>query len=233
MGKADPRITSAAFVGSSSGNPDRWSDLDLTFGVTDEINIAEVLKDWTQHVESEFSGNKLFDASSGPSIYRVFLLPGNLQVDLSFTHQKDFGALGPHFRLLWGNSVPRQRENLPPRPEELFGLAAHHLVRARICVERGKMWQAEYWIGEARNYALTLACLHRGFESTNYGRAFDLLPKELLDDFSKTLLGSIDRETLISAIGATVDRLLENSDDVPHNLVSKLESQLRELGSSL
>ncbi len=66
------------------------------------------------------------------------------------------------------------------------GLAVHHLVRARICIERGRLWQAEYWISEARNQALSLACLHRGLP-TSYGRGFDDLPAEILEPLANAL----------------------------------------------
>jgi len=33
-----------------SGASDRWSDLDLAFGVADDSSLAEVLDDWTRHV---------------------------------------------------------------------------------------------------------------------------------------------------------------------------------------
>ncbi len=33
----------------------------------------------------------------------------------------------------------------------------HHAVRARICIERGRYWQAEYWISDALLTALRAA----------------------------------------------------------------------------
>ena len=38
----------------------------------------------------------------------------------------------------------------------------HHAVRARFCIERGRWWQAEYWISGVRDQALALACHRRG-----------------------------------------------------------------------
>ena len=82
---------------------------------------------------------------------------------LSFTPASEFGALGPKFKLLFGAAVQRPH---PERPtaHHLFGLGVHHAVRARFCIERGRPWQAQYWIGGVRDQALLLACLRRGLE---------------------------------------------------------------------
>jgi hypothetical protein len=153
---ADSRLVAAAAIGASAGEGDRWSDLDLTFGVADGTSIEDVLTDWTDGVVSQFDAVVLFDLPVRSSIYRVFLLPGVLQVDLSFTPAAEFGALGPKFHLLFGEAI--QRTTIPsPKPEHIFGLAVHHAVRARICIERGRLWQAEYWIHGVRDGALSLA----------------------------------------------------------------------------
>jgi predicted nucleotidyltransferase len=103
---SDPRIVAAAVVGSeASGRVDRWSDLDLTFGVSDDASLEEVLAEWTRAVDAELDAPDLFDVHVGPTVYRVFLLPGNLQVDLSFTPAARFGPLGPDFRLPFGTAV--------------------------------------------------------------------------------------------------------------------------------
>ena len=121
---------------------DRWSDLDLTFAVADEYSMLDVLEEWTRTIKEEFDAAHLFDLPSGPSIYRVFLLPGCLQFDLSFTPASKFGAVGPKFRLLFGSAVEKQHTP-EPSAQELFGYAVHHALRARFCIERGRFWQAE------------------------------------------------------------------------------------------
>src|ERR1700745_4087877 len=86
MAKQDARIVAGAVVGSLAlSEVDRWSDLDLTFGIADDSKVADVLTDWTRKIVDEFNAAHLFDLAAGPSIYRVFLLPGCLQFDLSFT----------------------------------------------------------------------------------------------------------------------------------------------------
>ena len=103
---ADARVVAGAVVGSMAHHEgDRWSDLDLTFAVADGLPVLDVLNDWTSKLIGEFAAVHLFDLPSGPSIYRVFLLPGCLQFDLSFTPAAEFGARGPNFRLLFGSAA--------------------------------------------------------------------------------------------------------------------------------
>lgn len=96
--KTDRRIVSAAVVGSyAKGTVDKWSDIDLTFGVDEAFSITSLLDSWTEYITREFSGVVLLDVHRGKTIYRVFVLPGCLQLDLSFSPAKEFGAVGQHF----------------------------------------------------------------------------------------------------------------------------------------
>ena len=223
----DQRIVAGAVVGSLALNEgDRWSDLDLTFGVADDFSIYDVLEDWTRQIVQEFDATHLFDLPSGASIYRVFLLPGCLQFDLSFTPASKFGASGPKFRLLFGNAVEKpylQSQSI----HELFGYAVHHSLRARFCIERGRYWQAEYWVSSIRDYALAMAC-HRHNLPTAYGRGFDNLPADVLEPFKSSLVSSLQRDELLRALKAAIDGLLRESVEV-QELAAKVEPQLRHL----
>ncbi len=100
MAAADPRVVAGAVVGGlADGGGDRWSDLDLTFAVADSAPVSEVLADWTREFKADFGAAHLFDLPAGASIYRVFLVPDCLQVDLSFTPASAFGARGPQIQL--------------------------------------------------------------------------------------------------------------------------------------
>jgi len=203
----DPRVVAGAAVGSLAVGPgDRWSDLDLTFAVADGAAPGDVLEAWTREIVSGFDASHLFDLPAGPSIYRVFLLPGCLQFDLSFTPAGQFGALGPKFRLLFGAAVDRPHAQ-PPPARELLGYAVHHAVRARFCIERGRLWQAEYWISGVRDYALALACRGR-YLPAMHGRGFDDLPAAVVDPFRAALVRSLDRDELLRALTAAVGQLI-------------------------
>lgn len=211
--RSDPRLVAAAAVGSSARGGDRWSDLDLTFGVVDGVAIETVLADWTRDMEDRRGAAVLFDLPVGPTIYRVFLLPGTLQVDLSFSPASAFGPRGQRFDLIFGEAV-----DLPPPPPSdparMFGHAVHHLVRAHICLARGRLWQAEYWLHEARDEALALACLRHGLES-GHGRGFDRLPAEVHARFMGTFARGLTASELRRSLVATGRELARETDDLP------------------
>jgi hypothetical protein len=224
LADADERVVAGAVVGSLAEGPgDRWSDLDLTFAVADGVGVTDVLADWTRTLAGELGAVHLFDLGRDASIYRVFLLPGCLQLDLSFTPAAAFGAATPRFRLLFGEAVERPHVQ-PPDPHELFGYAAHHALRARFCLERGRYWQAAYWVNGVRDYALSLACRTRGLPA-NEGRGFDDLPSDVRDRFAGAIATSLERDELLRALGRAVDGLLHEAGEVG----AKAEPELRAL----
>jgi hypothetical protein len=227
MARADPRIVAGAVVGAAAGKrEDRWSDLDLTFGIAAPATVDAVLADWTRDLARDLDAVHLFDLPVRSTVYRVFLLPGNLQLDLSFTPATDFGPAGPDFRLLFGSAGPGAAP-AAPRATHLFGLGAHHAVRARFCIERGRSWQAEYWISGLRDQALALAALTRGLNPW-YGRGFDRLPREVLEAAEGALVRSTAREELLRALGAALALLLREAGDA-RATAARLERPLREL----
>ena len=226
MAGADGRVVAGAEVGSSAGGGgDRWSDLHLTFGVADDVSVETVLGEWSARIEAELEAIHLFDVQAGSALYRVFLLPGCLQLDLSFAPAADFGAPqapSSHYSSGARSSPPAP----PPRLEELFGLAVHHAVRARFCVARDRFWPAELWIGLLRDHALERACIKRGLEH-DHGRGFDQLPADVLAPFEGALVGSLGRDELMRALAAALDGLLQQADDV-REVADRLAPRLRE-----
>jgi hypothetical protein len=190
------------------------------------VPVTEVLEAWSATLVDELDATALFDLPSGPIIYRVFLFPNSLELDLSFSPAAEFGAGGPKFRLLFGEAVDLS-DGPPTSADELFGYAVHHALHARACIERGRNWQAEYWISAVRDHALTLACLARGLEGT-YGRDFDRLPADVLAPAEDALARSLEPGELRRALVSAIAALLHESIEVGQ-MAGKLESQLREL----
>src|SRR5438552_2987479 len=96
MAQSDDRVVAAAAVGSLAHDEgDRWSDIDLMLAVSDDVAVAEVLEAWTRTLVAELQAVHLFDLPSGPLIYRVFLLPNSLELDLSFVAASAFRPGGP------------------------------------------------------------------------------------------------------------------------------------------
>ena len=226
LAASDDRVVAGAVVGSLARGGDRWSDIDLTFGVADAHPIGGVLEDWTKQLVESLDAVVLFDLPSGETIYRVFLLPGCLQMDLSFTPASRFGAGGPRFRLLFGEAHPRPY-TAPPDAQELFGWAVAYAREARACIERRRWWQAEYSISAIRDNALALACRRRGLPA-RFGRGYDDLPSDVLRPFERTLTIALSRESLLEALRLVINGLLQESAEV-QALAATVGPRLQEL----
>jgi predicted nucleotidyltransferase len=229
MAKTDRRVVGGAVLGSlAHDDGDEWSDLDLMLAVADGVPVTEVLEGWGEELMSDVGAVPLFDLPSGSVIYRVFLLPGCLELDLSFVPASEFGPEGPSFEVVFGPAI-QQAEDAETPAAEVFGYAVHHALHARVAIERGRYWQAEHWISALRDKSLHLACLGRGLDGW-YGRDFDRLPAEVLARMHEGLVRSLDPEELRRALEVVVAALLRESTEVS-DMAAKLEGQLREIAS--
>lgn len=224
--EADPAVAAAAITGSHAvGGDDRWSDIDLAFAVHGWLSAA--LERWTGRLYQEFGAVHHWDLPTGSTIYRVFLLPGWLEVDLAFAPVAEFGPLGPNWRTVFGQTTRPDIAD-PPSHEDLAGLAWHHALHARVCVERRRWWQAEYWISAVRDQVLALACL-RLDHPTSYAKGAHMLPQELTAPLETTLVRSLREAELRRALDAALTALgteLEHSDPM---LATRLQPMLAEL----
>jgi hypothetical protein len=224
MASEDSRITAAAEVGSFARRAaDRWSDLDLTFAVADDVPVGDVIGDWTPQLEAALHAVPLWDLRVGSRTYRVFVLRGSLQVDLSFTPASQFRPAGPAFALLFAEAGPTDAP-LPPTPDHFFGLGVVQALHARRSIERARYWQAEQAISQVRECALSLACLQRGLDPS-HGRGFDDLPTDTLAPVAATLVASVEPDRLRAARESAVQLLLGQAADV-RELASRIEGDL-------
>ncbi len=211
LARNDSRVVSGAEVGSLAlGGGDRWSDVDLTFAVADGLGLTEVLDDWTRDLTSRFDAVHLFDLVADPAIYRVFLLPDLLQLDVSLSSASEFRSTSPRFKLLFGE-VKEPSYRGPPRRDETLGWAVLWARHARVCIERKQWWQAEYAITHLRYLAMELACLRLELPAY-YGKGFDGLPSEVRERFKVTIVRSLDRGELIRALKAGTAGLLDECE---------------------
>jgi hypothetical protein len=241
LAEEDERVVAGAAVGSLAvdGGGDRFSDLDLTFAIADHIPVAEVLDDWTRALIDERDAVHLADLEHGPTIYRVFLLPDALQFDLSMTPAARFRPGGPRFRLLFGETAAAESE--VPRPpggifiptpavaHDLFGWGVIYALHARACIERGRGWQAEHYVGAVRDHVLSLACLREGLTAVQ-ARGYDDLSAETLARFEDAHVGALEPEALRAALAASVRALMREGAEVrlPHaDTVAERLAELR------
>jgi hypothetical protein len=230
LAEQDRRIVAGAAVGSLAvGAGDRFSDLDLTFAVADGVPVAEVLHHWTRTLISETAAVQLVDVERAPTIYRVFLLPDALQFDLSLTPAARFAPAGPRFRLLFGETAAGEdRAPQQPAAADLFGWGVVYGLHARACIERGRVWQAEHYIGAVRDHALSLSCLRRELPAVQ-ARGYDDLPAEILAGFDGMHVGSLDPERLRSALSEAVRALLKEGSEAAVPSADAAANRLGEL----
>ena len=230
LAEEDERVVAGAAVGSLAvDGGDRFSDLDLTFGIADNVPVADVLNDWTRTLIDERDAVHLADLARGPTTYRVFLLPDALQFDLSMTPATQFRPAGPRFRLLFGETAAGASEVPTPQvagdlfvptpsiAHDLFGWGVIYALHARACIERGRVWQAEHYVGAVRDHALSLACLRQGLPAVQ-ARGYDDLSAETLARFEDAHISAVEPGALRAALAASVLALMHKGAEarLPH-----------------
>jgi hypothetical protein len=229
LARADEAIAGAAVTGSlASGECDCWSDIDLAFGIIGPL--AAVIEAWTATLYCDFGALHHWDLPAGQAIYRVFLLPGWLEADIAFIPEAEFGPAGPAWRTVFGSTLPVPQPP-PPDTRELTGRAWHHALHARTCIERARLWQAEYWISGLRDLVLALACARLGYPAS-YGKGAHLLPAELTEPLQAALVASLDpaalRRALVAAAATALAAELDRADPDFALRVHPLLSELAE-----
>jgi hypothetical protein len=229
LAKREPRIGGVAVTGSAAaGQEDRWSDIDFAFGVLDPTLVAAVLSDFTEVMYAQGSLHH-HDVMAGAWIYRVFFLPGGLQVDLAFVEQGEFRPLGPAFRLICGEAKAPQ--TLPaPKPTEIIGLAWLHALHARSCILRKKLWQAEYMVSAVRDHTFALACIRLGLPAV-HGRGMDLLPESFTRPLLASIVGSLNAEELWRAFDVVLQSLTSEISHADAALGVRVSPEITALAS--
>lgn len=201
--RADDAVAAAALVGSgATGREDEWSDIDLVLRVAADGDPADVAARWTDTMYSRHGAVHHLDVVAGGVLYRVFLLAGSLQVDVSFWPYERFGETQPGFRLLFGETNPPAHLP-PPDPDHLIGMAWLHALHARSAIARGRRWQAVTMLDGVREQLVSLACLRHGL-NPHQGRGVDGLPAAELDVLARVRAAAIGPDALHEAHDAAV-----------------------------
>lgn len=217
----DPQISGAAITGSAAeGKEDAWSDIDLAFGIANGAALPDVLDDWTAHMYRSHGAVHHVDVRAGAWIYRVFLLPGALQVDLAFAPAAEFRALAPTFRLVSGRAN-EPAHAAPPPADALIGMAWLYALHVRTSIARGKLWQAVYMINGVRDHALMLAALRHGLP-TAHGRGLHELPAVVTATFEESLVQKLDAAELARAFRAVMRPLQAEIRHADGHLAARL-----------
>jgi hypothetical protein len=229
---ADGRFSGVALCGSAAvGREDTWSDVDLAFGVDSAADLSATVADWTADMYRMFGSLHHVEIATGSKVYRAFLLPSTLQVDLNFVPAGDFGARGPKFRLLSGSAAEPAPVNAPS-PDHFAGMGWLYAEQARSCLGRGRLWQAERMVAGMREQALALACLRHGLPAPG-DAGVDRLPEPVLTAYADCIVRAIDATELDRAFRAAVARLLEEVEAVDPELHERLAGALTSLAACL
>jgi hypothetical protein len=226
LAEADDDVVGAAITGSHvAGTADAWSDIDLAFGIRGDLSPA--LARWTAILERDFDAVHHWDLAWASSIYRVYLLPDWLEVDIAFTPADEFGPRGPNWQTVFGDAVGVE-QTPPVARDDLVGLSWHHLLHARMCIERGKPWQAEWLISGARDHIVALACLRLGY-TTRFAKGADELPRELTAALEGAVVHSLDERELRRALACLGPAYLAELQRSDPDVASRIGPMLTEL----
>jgi|WetSurSiteA1Bulk_404760.scaffolds.fasta_scaffold11372_5 hypothetical protein len=190
IAQSDNRVSGGALVGSFASNEiDRYSDIDITFGIKPEFEPLSVLNEWTISLKSEIEIVDYFDVKRDSAIYRVILFSNGLEIDLSVVPKIDYGPISPNFKLLFGEAI--NRTNFLEQPlRTLIGWGWHHVLHANSAIKRLNLWQAEYWLSSLRNYIISMKCMRLGLPSAHARGA------DRINNFDKKVLESTLIQTL-------------------------------------
>lgn len=226
--RQDSRITAAALVGSAAtGTEDRWSDIDLALRLAPGHVPSDVALSWTRVLTDTHGAIAHTDVWSGSTLYRVFLLPSSLQVDVSFWPDHEFRAAGGPLSLAFGEV----NEPAPPSPDpsgQLVGMAWLFALHVRSSIARRRGLQAVSMLNGMREQVVSLACLRLGLPPYQ-GRGVDRLPDGLKHDLEATLARSTATAELARNFGLLADLLAAQVAHIDTAAARNLEPVLREL----
>ncbi|MEU8332810.1 hypothetical protein [Micromonospora sp. NPDC048839] len=226
LAEEDLAVVGAAITGSHAlDGSDRWSDIDLVFGIEGPLESA--MRRWTDLLHRDFAAVHHWDLPSGSAVYRVFLLPGLLEVDIGFVPAAEFGPHGPTWRTVFGQPLPAKEDPSPAR-RTLAGLGWHHALHAWTCIQRHRWWQAEQWIAALRGQVLALACLRLG-HPTSHAKGAHLLPTEVTAPLNATLVRALDEAELTRALSAATAALITEVALADAALAARLAATLSDL----
>jgi predicted nucleotidyltransferase len=201
----DQRLEAVLLTGSlGRGQGDRWSDIDLDAVVSDGVDVEAVVADWEAAVYREWPVAHHYATEFGATRVRGFLLRDALLLDLAFTPIGDLAVWAPVQVLVdrtgRATEIAKSPAPLTPTPDWRgeAGFAAHDVLHACVAANRGRSWQALYFLQRIRNRTLALASERLGFDSDDLVRADDL-PADELRPLEATLVPKLERDALLTA----------------------------------
>lgn len=159
-----------------------------------------MLGDLTDHLYADLGAVHHFELTAGPATYRAFLLADLLEVDVGVAPAADFRSYGgAPFQVVFGTAAA-PTPDVRPDVGHLAGLLWHHVRHARTALQRGRLREAEHWVGAARAQLTVLACARHGL-STRYAKGADRLPAPVRADLDAALVTGLTPGEIGRALG--------------------------------
>ena len=223
--REDPNLCAAAHTGSAATSRlDRWSDIDLALRLKPGASCSQVVEEWTWRLYQRHQAVAHVDIMRGPTLFRVFLLKNTLQVDVAFWSDAEFAAIGPSFKLIFGEANPTQ-PSPPANPDALIGMAWLYALHVRSSLARGRLLQSEFMLSGMRNHVLELACLRCG-TIAHQGRGLDDLPLPERESAAACFPKSLGPAELQRAFQAQMQALLKEVRHIDGKLENRLSPTL-------
>jgi predicted nucleotidyltransferase len=230
--EADPRVEAAAITGSlGTGRADRWSDFDLSAIIGDGAECGEVAADWETMAYREWPVVHHYATEFGTTLVRGFLLRNGLLADLGFTPIADFEAWAPvkvvFDRTGSATKIAEAWEPWTPTPDwpAESAFAAHDVLHACSAANRGRRWQALYFLQRIRTRNLSLASERHGLDSQDLVHVDELPPAEV-EAVLGTLVTDLETPTLLRAIDVATRAFLDELRRGDSGLADRLEEPL-------
>ena len=168
---------------------------------------------------------------SDQRLVRGFLLRNGLLADIGFTPIGDFEAWAPvkvaFDRTGSATKVAEAWEAWTPTPdwrgESAF--AAHDVLHACAAANRGRRWQALYFLQRIRTRTLSLASERHGLDSDDLAHVDDLPPAEV-EAVLGTLVSDLETPSLLKAIDLATRAFLDELRRGNVELADRLEAPL-------
>ncbi len=224
----DSNLCGAAHTGSAASQRlDRWSDIDLALSLRPTASHDQVVAEWTERLYQRHEAIAHLDVMRGATLFRVFLLKNTLQVDIAFWSASDFAAIGPNFKLIYGDAQ-QPRPFPPPDRNGLLGMAWLYALHVRSSLARNRALQADYMLSGMRNHVFELTCLRCGVIAQQ-GRGLDDLPQSERDIAAACIPQSLEPPELKRAFQNTMRALLREIRHVDSELETSLSASLNAL----
>jgi len=226
--QGDPNLSGAAHTGSAaSSRLDRWSDIDLALCLKPTASSEQIIAEWTERLYQRYEAAAHVDVMRGSILFRVFLLKSTLQVDLAFWPAQDFAAIGPNFKLIFGETRPSQPTPVPD-PQALIGMAWLYALHVRSSLARGRFLQTEYMLSGMRNHVFELTCLRCGTIASQ-GRGLDDLPVAGQKTAASCMPQSLEASELKRAFQTTMQALQREIGLLDADLAARLAEPLTDM----